>query len=168
MKILYTGTLYLSAGGPAYSTYHTMQGLNALGEKTAVLMYDRGPSERLIGSDVDIIYAPHAIEPTFAYSPSYKRLVRNCPNVDIYHAQGVWQYPTYALANVARSLHKPYLITPRGMLYPQDIAKSNTFFKNSPSAYASSTTLTMPLASTSRATTRCATAATSVSQHPSA
>lgn len=129
MKILYTGTLYLSAGGPAYSTYHTMQGLNALGEKTSVLMYDRGSSERLIGSDVDIIYAPHPIERTFAYSPSYKRLVRNCPDVDIYHAQGVWQYPTYALASVARSLHKPYLITPRGMLYPQDIAKSNTFFK---------------------------------------
>ncbi len=129
MKILYTGTLYLSAGGPAYSTYHTMQGLNALGEETSVLMYDHGSSERLIGSDVDIIYAPRPIEPTFAYSPSYKRLVRNCPNVDIYHAQGVWQYPTYALASVARSLHKPYLITPRGMLYPQDIAKSNTFFK---------------------------------------
>lgn len=48
---------------------------------------------------------------------------------DIYHAQGIWQYPTYALVDVARKKKKPYIITPRGMLYPQDIRKSNKFFK---------------------------------------
>lgn len=129
MKILYTGTLYLSAGGPAYSTYHAMKGLQALGVDSAVLMYDRGSSERLIGSDVDILYAPQPFESTFAYSRAYKRLLLDTPDVDIYQAQGIWQYPTYALASAARKLHKPYIITPRGMLYPQDIAKSKPFFK---------------------------------------
>ena len=50
-------------------------------------------------------------------------------NVDIYHAQGIWQYPTYALVDIAKKNDRPYLITPRGMLYPQDIAKASTFFK---------------------------------------
>ena len=48
---------------------------------------------------------------------------------DIYHAQGLWIYATYALIDVARQKNRPYLITPRGMLYPQDIAKNSTFFK---------------------------------------
>lgn len=42
----------------------------------------------------------------------------------------MWQYSTYAVADVARQKGKPYLITPRGMLYPQDIAKANTYFKH--------------------------------------
>ena len=48
---------------------------------------------------------------------------------DIYHAQGIWQYPTYALIDVAKREGKPYLLTLHGMLYPQDIAKHSTFFK---------------------------------------
>ena len=41
----------------------------------------------------------------------------------------MWQYNTYALVDVARKRGKPYIITPRGMLYPQDIAKSKSWFK---------------------------------------
>lgn len=37
MRILYTGTLNVNAGGPAFSTYHTMKGLNAIGVKTELL-----------------------------------------------------------------------------------------------------------------------------------
>lgn len=33
------------------------------------------------------------------------------------------------ILDVAKEMRRPYLITPRGMLYPQDIRKSNEKFK---------------------------------------
>ena len=129
MKVLYTGTLDVNAGGPAFSTYNTMRGLNAIGVETHVLMYEMGSNGKLIGDDVPIHYAKKPIDHIFGYSPSYKKEIKACGDFDIYQAQGVWLHNTYALVDVARKLGKPYLITPRGMLYPQDIAKSKPWFK---------------------------------------
>lgn len=129
MKVLYTGTLDVNAGGPAFSTYNTMRGLNAMGVETHVLMCEMGKDGKLIGDDVPIHYAQRPMENVFGYSPSYKREIKSCGDFDIYQAQGVWQYNTYAMVDVARSFHKPYVITPRGMLYPQDIAKSKSWIK---------------------------------------
>lgn len=130
MKVLYTGTLDVNAGGPAFSTYNTMRGLNAIGVDTHVLMYEMEKNGKLIGADVPIHFAKKPIEHIFSYSPSYKKEIKACGDFDIYQAQGVWLYNTYALVDVARKQGKPYVITPRGMLYPQDIAKSKPWFKN--------------------------------------
>lgn len=130
MKVLYTGTLDVNAGGPAFSTYNTMRGLNAIGVETHVLMYEMGVGGKLIGNDVPVHFAKKPIEHSFCYSPYYKGEIISCGDFDIYQAQGVWQYNTYALVDVARKRGKPYIITPRGMLYPQDIAKSKSWFKN--------------------------------------
>lgn len=129
MKVLYTGTLDVNAGGPAFSTYNTMRGLNAIGVDAHVLMYEMGNNGKLIGKDVPIHFAKKPIEHIFSYSPSYKKEIKACGDFDIYQAQGVWLYNTYALVDVARKQGKPYVITPRGMLYPQDIAKSKPWFK---------------------------------------
>lgn len=129
MKVLYTGTLDVNAGGPAFSTYNTMRGLNAIGVDTHVLMYEMGANGKLIGDDVPIHFAKKPVEHIFSYSPSYKKEIKACGDFDIYQAQGVWLYNTYAMVDVARKLGKPYVITPRGMLYPQDIAKSKPWFK---------------------------------------
>ena len=130
MKVLYTGTLDVNAGGPAFSTYNTMRGLNAIGADTHVLMYEMEKNGKLIVNDVPIHFAKKPIEHIFSYSPSYKKEIKACGDFDIYQAQGVWLYNTYALVDVARQQGKPYVITPRGMLYPQDIAKSKPWFKN--------------------------------------
>lgn len=129
MKVLYTGTLDVNAGGPAFSTYNTMRGLNAIGVETHVLMYEMGVGGNLIGDDVPVHFAKKPMEHIFSYSPSYKNEIVSCGEFDIYQAQGVWLYNTYALVDVARKKGKPYIITPRGMLYPQDIAKSKSWFK---------------------------------------
>ena len=129
MKVLYTGTLDVNAGGPAFSTYNTMRGLNAIGVDTHVLMYEMEKNGKLIGNDVSIHFAKKPIGHIFSYSPSYKKEIKACGDFDIYQAQGVWLYNTYALVDVARKQGKPYVITPRGMLYPQDIAKSKPWFK---------------------------------------
>lgn len=129
MKVLYTGTLDVNAGGPAFSTYNTMKGLNSIGIETHVLMYKLGSGSKLIGDDVPIHYAKPPVDKFLCYSPSYKDTIKSCGDFDVYQAQGIWQYPTYAIADVARTLGKPYIITPRGMLYPQDIAKSKPWLK---------------------------------------
>lgn len=112
------------------STYLTMKGLRDRGIDAELLQFPLSEGGRLRGTEVPIHYTAAPIVPKICYSPKLKRDMRQLGVYDIYHAQGVWQYPTYAVADVARQKGKPYLITPRGMLYPQDIAKANTFFKN--------------------------------------
>lgn len=129
MKVLHFGTLDVNAGGPAMSTYNTLYGLNKLGINTEIIMYPLSLNGRLRGTEVPVHYAKAPIEYKFAYSSTLKKEIRNLGLYDIYHAQGIWQYPTYAIVDVAKSFGKPYIITPRGMLYPQDINKSNKLFK---------------------------------------
>ena len=129
MRILHSGTLDVKAGGPAMSTYYTLLGLKQLGVEAEIIMYPLSPGGRLRGEDVEVHYATAPWEHKLAYSPRLKKEIAALGDYDLYHAQGVWQFPTYALVDVARKRRKPYLITPRGMLYPQDIRKSNKFFK---------------------------------------
>lgn len=129
MKVLHTGTLDVNAGGPAMSTYYTLLGLRQQGIDAELIMYPLSDNGRLRGDNIPVRFAKAPLEYKFCYSPVLKKEIRESGVYDIYHAQGVWQYPTYALAAVARSNKKPYLITPRGMLYPQDIEKSNKLFK---------------------------------------
>lgn len=129
MRILHSGTLDVKAGGPAMSTYYTLYGLKLLGVEAEIIMYPLSPGGRLRGRDVEVHYATAPWEHKLAYSSRLKTEIAALGDYDLYHAQGVWQFPTYALVDVARKRRKPYLITPRGMLYPQDIRKSNKFFK---------------------------------------
>lgn len=107
------------------STYYTLYGLRSLGVEAEILMYPISPGGVLRGQEVPVHYTSAPWEKKFAYSPVYKKDMRALGMFDLYHAQGIWQYPTYALVDVAREKHRPYLITPHGMLYPQDIAKSS-------------------------------------------
>lgn len=129
MKVLHFGTLDYNAGGPAMSAYLTLKGLCAEGVDAEIAMFPLSEGGRLRGNDVTVHYCRQPWEQKFLYSPCLKKELKSVPDVDIYHAQGIWQYPTYAVADVARTTQKPYLITPRGMLYPQDIAKSNAGLK---------------------------------------
>lgn len=129
MKVLHIGTLDVNAGGPAMSTYLTLKGLRTIGMDAQIAMFPLSPNGRLRGEDVPVNYVKSPKDRKFLYSLSLKNELEQIGKFDIYHAQGIWQWPTYALVDVAKLLHKPYLITPRGMLYPQDIAKSSTFFK---------------------------------------
>ena len=129
MRILHSGTLDVNAGGPAMSTYYTLYGLKQRGIEAELIMYPLSPNGRLRGEEITVHFAQAPWEYKMAYAPKLKKEIEALGDFDIYHAQGIWQYPTYALVDVARKKGKPYLVTPRGMLYPQDIRKSNKFFK---------------------------------------
>ena len=129
MKVLHVGTLAATAGGPAMSTYFTLLGLRQQGIDAEIIQFPLTKNDILRGEEVPVHYTKSPWEHKFCYTPSYKNDILKLGKYDIYHAQGVWQWPTYALVDTAQQIGKPYLITPRGMLYPQDIAKSNTMFK---------------------------------------
>lgn len=129
IKVLHFGTLDENAGGPAISTYLTLKGLNETGVDAEILMFPLSHDGQLRGTDVPVHYASKSWGPKLLYSPYLKKEISSLGGYNIYHAQGVWQYPTYAIADIARKNHTPYLITPRGMLYPQDIRKSNYWLK---------------------------------------
>lgn len=129
MKILHFGTLDMNYGGPAMSTYLTLVGIGRKGVDVRLAMYPFTGGVRLVGKDVKTTYMREPIEHRFCYSPSLKNELMGLGSFDVYHVQGIWQYPTYALVDVAKRQGKPYIITPRGMLYPQDIAKRSTLFK---------------------------------------
>lgn len=111
------------------STYLTLEGLRRLGVDAQIVMFPLREGDKLRGEDVPMHFTTSNPKTPLGFVPTYRKDILALGEYDIYHAQGVWQWNTYALASAARKCHKPYLITPRGMLYPQDIAKSNTFFK---------------------------------------
>lgn len=129
MKILHTGTFCTTAGGPALSSYLTLKGLRESGIDASMFMHELKPNEELVGNDVPVHYTAAPAETKLGYSTTYRKDLEQCGEYDIYHTQGIWQYPTYAVIDHAKKHHKPYLITPRGMLYPQDIRKSNEWLK---------------------------------------
>lgn len=129
MKVLHSGTLAATAGGPAMSTYLTLYGLRQCGVNAEIIQFPLAHGDSLRGTKVPIHYTAPPIIPKLNYSLSFKKDIKSLGHFDIYHAQGIWQYPTYALIDTARQKKRPYIITPRGMLYPQDIIKSNKLFK---------------------------------------
>lgn len=129
MKVLHSGSLAATEGGPAMSTYFSLYGLQQLGVDVEIIMHPLVAGDVLRGNEIPVHYSKQPLDNKLFFVPSYKQSILELGDYDIYHAQGIWRWQTYALVDAARKKGKPYLITPRGMLYPQDIAKSNALFK---------------------------------------
>lgn len=124
MKVLHKASLDVKSGGPAMSVYYTLRGLRNLGVDAQIIMFVLDKQGLLIGDDIPIHFSPTPLDRRFCFSPKYGSTLKLSGNFDIYHIHGVWQWPTYVMASYASRINKPYIITPRGMLYPQDMKKS--------------------------------------------
>ena len=101
-----------------------MQGERSVGLSSVVLTYDVDKrKDRLIDSSSFIYLVARPKERRFAYSSSFRKALED-ESADLYHIQGIWQYPSVCTASWARKENKPYVITLRGMLYPQCFEKS--------------------------------------------
>ena len=129
MKVLHTGNIDVNSGGPAMSTYLALKGLRDLGVDAQVAMYPMDANGKLRGEEVPVTFLKEPWKNRFKYYPSLTKDLINIGDFDIYQAQGVWLYRTYATVNAAKKTNKPYIITPRGMLYPQDLSKGTVWFK---------------------------------------
>ena len=125
MKILHTiPSMGILSGGPIFSTWLTVQGERMLGIDSLILAYDvysKGDSN--ITTESYLLLIPSSVDKKCLYSNSYSKALSKS-DVDLFHIQGIWQYPTLSSVLCAKRKHKPYIITLRGMLYPQALKKS--------------------------------------------
>ena len=135
MHILHSGSLDVKAGGPALSTYLTIKGLRECGVKVEMIMAPLREGGKLITQDVKLHYTLPIKNSRLGYMPGVKKLLQALPQYDLYHVQGLWQWLGHSVASYARSLGRPYVITLRGMLYPQALAHSTLVKKLSLALY---------------------------------
>lgn len=135
MKILQVGTLDIKYGGPALSTYLTIKGLQNNGVETRMLMASlKNPSD-IIAEDVDTIFTSPVKEARSGFIPGLSKTLDTLPECDLIHVQGLWLYLNHKLSSYARKKNIPYMITLRGMLYPQALQYSKYIKKVSLALY---------------------------------
>lgn len=124
MKIQHVITsMGLNWGGPALTSLLTIRGLRALDMDATILTYEVQQGDRLIANDQSIICLPplSSLSRWLGYSVAMKSAIEKT-SADIYHMQGLWQYPHYAAIRRAQKRQVPYVITLHGQLYPQALA----------------------------------------------
>ena len=135
MHILHSGSLDVKSGGPALSTYLTIRGLRNAGVDVDMVMPPLGEKGKLIADDVNLHYTAPVKNLRMGYMPRTSQLLKKLPQYDLYHVQGLWQWLGHSVASYARKQKKPYIITLRGMLYPQALAHSALIKKISLALY---------------------------------
>lgn len=122
MKVIHSGSCNVRAGGPALSTWLTIKGLRQQGINTDIITTPPTEVNNLIDNNLTPIYTSKSILPPFAYVPHLGGLLKSLPAPDLFHIQGVWMLHGYQVARFARQRGIPYVVTLRGMLYPQAMA----------------------------------------------
>lgn len=121
MKTLHSGSLNVNAGGPALSMSLVLKGLEKAGAKTIALCEEIPADGKLIASDLNVRFTHKGKYGTFAYVDNIKECLEK-EEADIYHIHGTWMYHGLAVSRYADRMGKPYVVAPRGMLYPQALA----------------------------------------------
>ncbi|GAT63256.1 glycosyltransferase [Paludibacter jiangxiensis] len=131
MNVLHTiSSLGVNSGGPPLSTSLTVVGLRDEGINAEILSYQLASSKDNLIIDGDFIHLlPIPSIAKLAYSGKFASFLNKHTVYDLYHLQCIWQYPTYIGAKIAREKGIPYIITPRGMLYPQEFVRSGRIKK---------------------------------------
>lgn len=131
VKILESITdLNLSSGGAVTSTLNSYGLLRERGvdiEMVTLLPYS--DDDAYLGNSYDSITAlPFDGVSQFVYSKNLKRFLERHRDYDIYHANGIWTYPTYKTIRTARKQDKPCVVTIHGMLN-RDALRMTSFKK---------------------------------------
>lgn len=114
MKILFfLSSLSQYNGGPSQSVPMLMRGLMALGvDVTLMTVGDADVSEALKQE-----FGPRLMLLKQGTTAEMEEVLRT-GNFDLIQLQSIWEPVYHRLASLARRLHIPYIVTPRGMLEP--------------------------------------------------
>lgn len=125
-------------GGPVFSVHELNKALVKKGMDVTVYTTNAGldgevPANREVELDgVKVTYFSFVnslefLGPTgWQYSPPLARaLEKNVPRFDIVYIVAVWNYPVWAAARYAEKSGKPYVVSPRGLLYPYTFKKKS-------------------------------------------
>lgn len=122
MYVIHSGHLNVKSGGPALSTWLTVKGLRKLGIKTDIIMPPIPEDDHIIDESAQPLFCKEPKFGSLAYIPNFNILLESLGKADIYHAHGMWMLHSTQMARYALQNGKPYIITPRGMFYPQALA----------------------------------------------
>lgn len=124
MKVLHTiSGLNRGSGGPTTCTYNLVKGLRSTGIDAKILTLAPANSKDGIISNEDFIVAvKNDAGNPFVYSRNFRDYLRGNTDYDIFHANGLWTYPSHITAKTARDAGKKYIMAPHGMLYPAGLA----------------------------------------------
>lgn len=126
MKVLQTiagfGALY---GGIVTCTYDLITAMHNIGFPLDLLTLQvKNPADKLMGKGEDWMKVlPNDTVTPYEYSRNIVQYLKD-KEYDIYHTNGLWMYCNHITCSVARRKHKPYIITPHGMLYPDALHRS--------------------------------------------
>lgn len=138
MRVIHSGSCNILAGGPALSTWLTIKGLRNLGVETQLIM-EPIKNGKVISEDIHPIFSPTHKYGTLAYVPGLTNILDKLGLPDIYHVQGVWMLHGTQIVCYAQKHNIPYVVTLRGMLYPQALAHNSLIKKLSLFLYQSKT-----------------------------
>jgi glycosyltransferase involved in cell wall biosynthesis len=139
MKLLSVVASYWPAyqfGGPIFSLHNlnkklVTKGMDVTVYTTNVGLNDRVPTNKEITLDgVKVTYFSYTKFFDFLGTtgwtfslPMTKALRNTVMNFDIIYIVAIWNYPIAVAAHFCRKYKKPYVISPRGMLYPYTLHK---------------------------------------------
>lgn len=127
MRVLQVGNLYSDTGGPALSMYLTMKGLERCGVNVEAYCPQPFLGQKPIANDVNVRIATKDRIPLggYEYIPKAMHDLHEMGEFDIIHVQGGWTDIYDKAARYARKKGIPYIMTPRGGLYPQALSSSS-------------------------------------------
>ena len=140
MKILHVVPTYFPArryGGPIVAVHGLCKALVARGHEVHVFTTNvdgPGTLDVPVGTPVDVdgvqVRYFASPQPRLYWSPSMRRaLAEEMRTFDVMHTHAVYLWPGVAAARAARAANVPYVISPRGMLVPDLIAKKSRVVK---------------------------------------
>lgn len=141
MKILHVVPTYLPAiryGGPIYSVHGLCQALVNLGHEVHVFTTSvDGPADSNVIHEcpvdvngVNVWYFRCRWLRRLYFAPALqRRLQEEISSFDLVHLHSVFLWPTWAAARAARKAGIPYVLSPRGMLVKDLIARKSTLIK---------------------------------------
>lgn len=130
MNVLHSGALNVKSGGPALSMSLTIKGLTRKGVTVKAICPPINKGDKLISSNIEITFTQQQRFGSFAYVPGLNKALDSITNdISLYHIQGIWMYHGLAVANHAIKKCKPYVVTLRGMLYPEALAHNSLIKK---------------------------------------
>lgn len=126
-------------GGPIYTVHGLCRALAERGHDVQVFTTNvdgpgvsNVPIDRAVDLDgVSVRYFSTGLGRRLYRSPAMGRALKEiCKSFDIVHLHSVFLWPTLAATDVARAYGIPYIMTPRGMLVKELIARKNRFLKS--------------------------------------
>lgn len=128
MRLVHTvAHLAPGMGGPSTSVPALCKALAAAGEQVSLVTgsAEVGDFVRSLEKTVELCFVSLGPYVAANFSFEFWRVLRDVvSNADLVHTHGLWLDPNWASARAARRGHLPLVVSPRGMLAPQALARS--------------------------------------------